>query len=91
MKVTIYVPAPLRPLVEGQPSLQMEIEGNTVGDVLIRLRAKYPALADALFDEQGALRPHITLFIGEEDFRRLEEGYQAPAAEEMTIIVPVTL
>lgn len=91
MKITINVPAPLRVLAGGQACLRLDLEGHTVGDMFVSLRKKYPALADALFDERGALREHILLFIGEEDFRRLEEGYQAPVAEEITIVVPVTL
>ena len=43
----------------------LSIEGQTVAEVLNQLNQTYPGITDYLVDEQGALRHHINIFIGE--------------------------
>ncbi len=43
----------------------LSIEGQTVAEVLNQLNQPYPGITDYLVDEQGALRHHINIFIGE--------------------------
>ena len=43
----------------------LSIEGQTVAEVLNQLNQTYPDITDYLVDEQGALRQHINIFIGE--------------------------
>lgn len=43
----------------------MEIEAQNVADVLENLNQHYPGLKDYLVDEQGRLRQHVNIFIGD--------------------------
>ncbi len=42
-----------------------EIEAKTVSDILKHLNQNYPGLTDYLVDEQGRLRQHVNIFIGD--------------------------
>ena len=42
---------------------------NTVGGVLGALSASHPGLYDRLMTEQGALRPHVNIFVDGENIR----------------------
>ena len=43
--------------------------GLVVGGVLGALRASHPGLYDRLMTEQGALRPHVNIFVDGENIR----------------------
>jgi molybdopterin converting factor small subunit/photosystem II stability/assembly factor-like uncharacterized protein len=55
---------PLRELAGGQGTL--EIEGATLREVISRLEASHPKLTGWVMDEQGSVRPHVTLFLNGE-------------------------
>jgi molybdopterin converting factor small subunit len=55
---------PLRELAGGEGTL--EIEGATIGEVIATLEASYPKLTGWVTDEQGSVRPHVTLFLNGE-------------------------
>ena len=65
----------------------MSVEGDTVGDVLKQLDTMHPGFADRLFDENGALRRFVNVFLGEEDVRFLD-GLNTPVAGQSLSIVP---
>jgi molybdopterin synthase sulfur carrier subunit len=73
MPVFVRIPTPLRSLTKGQKTV--EVEGNTVSEVLLDLDAKYPGIRDKLFDKQS-LRPFFNIYLNHEDIRvlRKEEG-----------------
>ena len=49
------------------PTLEVEtrVEGDTAAEVVAALEARHPGLAHYLVDEQGALRRHVNIFVGE--------------------------
>jgi len=65
------------PLVRFTPHLRrffpdlddVEVEGETVAEVVRALEALHPGLAAYLVDEHGALRPHVNVFVGERAIR----------------------
>ncbi|MFN2526778.1 MAG: MoaD/ThiS family protein [Actinomycetota bacterium] len=61
---TLYLPAQLRDLTDGNDGLQLE--GTRVRDILTTLRECYPKTAGWLTDEQGRLRPHVKVFLNGE-------------------------
>ena len=64
------------------------MEGSTVGEVLKALDAAHPGFGDRLFDEGGALRRFVNVFLADEDVRFLE-GLDTPVADGQTLsIVP---
>lgn len=50
----------------------IEIEGNTAGEAIASLDRRFPGIAFRIVDEQGCVRPHINIFLGEQSVRDLE-------------------
>ena len=89
-RVTVHLPAPLRPLAKGKPRIRLQLEGETLGDLLMALAAEHPELAAALVNEQGTLRPHVTLYVGEDDARG-EGRLAAELQAEVHVVVPAVV
>jgi sulfur-carrier protein len=70
VSVTVRVPAQLRTLTGG--AAQVSVEGSTVGEALKGLDAAHPGFGDRLFDEGGALRRFVNVFLADEDVRFLD-------------------
>jgi molybdopterin converting factor small subunit len=48
------------------PGLEpLSIEADTVADLVAALDRRHPGIADYLVDEQGSLRKHVNIFVGE--------------------------
>ena len=64
------------------------MEGSTVGEVLKALDAAHPGFGDRLFDDVGALRRFVNVFLADEDVRFLD-GLDTPVTDGQTLsIVP---
>jgi molybdopterin converting factor small subunit len=60
------------------------LDAGTVGEALDGLVRAHPSLAERLRDERGKLRPHLALFINEEDARLL--GWEEAPLREGDIV-----
>lgn len=86
MPVKVRIPTQLRSLAGGAGELS--IDGSTVGEVLKALDAAHPGFGERLFDEAGALRRFVNVFLADEDVRFLD-GLETPVADGQTLsIVP---
>jgi len=86
MPVTVRIPTQLRTLTGG--ASEVALEGGTVAEVLKALDATHPGFAERLYDEGGALRRFVNVFVAEEDIRFLA-GVDTPVADGQTVsIVP---
>jgi molybdopterin converting factor small subunit len=86
MSIKVRIPTQLRTLTGG--SGEVDVEGTTVGEALKALDAAYAGFAERIFDEQGALRRFVNVFLADEDVRFLE-GLATPVADGQTLsIVP---
>jgi sulfur-carrier protein len=86
MSLSIRIPTQLRTFTGGAG--EVEVEAATVGDALKALDAAHPGLADRLFDDSGALRRFVNVFLADEDVRFLD-GLATPVAAGQTLsIVP---
>jgi MoaD family protein len=92
MSVRLRVPASLRPFAEGRGTHVLDLdEGATVGDLLDAVAARHPALERRVRDEQGALRPHVNIFVGEDNIRRLHgAGTVLHPGDEVTILPAIS-
>jgi molybdopterin converting factor small subunit len=86
MGVTIRIPTQLRTLSGG--ASEVSVDGATVGEALKALDAAHPGFAERLYDDSGALRRFVNVFLAEEDIRFLD-GVATPVPDGQTIsIVP---
>jgi len=69
MPVTFRIPAPLRPFTAGRDCIRLEGCPATVAEALAELWAVCPGVRDRVLLEGGAVRPHVSLFVGTEDVR----------------------
>jgi len=85
MAVKVRIPAPLQALTQNLGLL--EVEGATVGEVLLALEERYPGFHERLYDESGELLRFVNIYVNEEDIRFLQ-GIETPLSEgdEVSII-----
>lgn len=50
---------------------EVSLEATTLREALERLVERFPSLKERLRDEHGKLRPHLALFVNDEDARLL--------------------
>lgn len=69
MAVTFHIPAPLREFTDGHSEVEIGMAPTTLADALSALWTLYPGLRDRVATEQGEIREHINIFIGDDDVR----------------------
>jgi sulfur-carrier protein len=84
MSLTVRIPTQLRTLTGGAG--EVEVEGATVGEALKALDVAHPGMSDRLFDDSGALRRFVNVFLADEDVRFLD-GLDTPIADGQTLSV----
>lgn len=67
MPVKVRIPAPLRKLTNDQAIV--EVEGNTIEELLSGLDKNYPGLKERICDESGQIRRFVNIFVNGEDIR----------------------
>ena len=83
MAVTVLVPSLLANQAGGQN--RFEVEGATVREALSAL-----PIRDLLFDEAGALRPLVNVYVDRQDMR-IRDGVDTPleGGEEIRIVAAI--
>ncbi len=84
--ITVELPRALRPFAQGNTVVTLDGRCATVGDALEKLERHWPGVRDRILDERGTLRPHVAVFVGEENVRH-HGGLAAPLAEGSTIVI----
>ena len=69
MSVTFHIPGPLREFAEGHSQVEIANSPTNLAEALSALWMLYPGLRDRVATEQGEIREHINVFIGDEDVR----------------------
>ncbi len=69
MTVRVRIPTPLRSYTQQAPVV--EAAGATVDDLLHDLDRQFPGLRFRMVDEQGRLRTHMKVFVGNDLTRDL--------------------
>ena len=88
MAISVVLPQALTPYSRGAGTLLVEPSCTTVAQALARVAAQWPAVTDRVLTEQGELRRHVNVFVGEESIRFLD-GLETSVADGATItIVP---
>lgn len=83
--IKVRIPTPLRPMTGGKS--EVEIEGNTVSEIIDNLGSAHPGIKERVYDEQGEVRRFINIYVNEEDIRFLT-GKDTPLkdGDEVSII-----
>jgi molybdopterin converting factor small subunit len=89
MPIQVRVPTALRAKTGGQ--IQVEVEAGDVGEALRALEAVYPALGPVFRDEEGALRPRVSIYVNDRHIRYLH-GLETVLQEgDEVYVVPVVM
>lgn len=91
MPVTFHIPGALRDFTGGHSTVDVKESPKTLADALSLLWALYPGIRDRMATEQGEIREHINVFIGDEHIR-YTGGLMSPVAAgaEISIIPAVS-
>lgn len=91
MPVTFVIPGPLRSYAAGKSQIVILQSPATLAEAMEALWKLYPGVRDRLATEQGEIREHINVFVGNEDVR-YTGGLQTPIRDgvEITIIPAVS-
>jgi molybdopterin converting factor small subunit len=57
----VRLPSPLASYTAG--AREVEADGATLSEILADLDRRYPGIRFRMIDEQGAIRPHIKIFV----------------------------
>jgi molybdopterin converting factor small subunit len=88
MGISVVLPQALTPYSRGVGTLVVDAGCATVAEALARVAAQWPAVTDRVLTEQGELRRHVNVFVGEESIKFLD-GLSTPVVDGTTItIVP---
>jgi molybdopterin converting factor small subunit len=86
--ISVVVPHALTPYARGAGTLVVDAPCKTVADALAAVAARWPALTDRVLTEQGELRRHVNVFVGDESIKFID-GLATPVRDGETItIVP---
>ena len=86
MSNRVLIPTPLRPFTGKQDAVQ--VQGTTVGELLVDLTRQFDGLKKHLYTDDGRLRSFVNVYINDEDIRYLQKE-QTPVQPGDTIsIIP---
>jgi sulfur-carrier protein adenylyltransferase/sulfurtransferase len=86
MAVTVLIPTPLRPFVDGRDALM--VEAASVGELLERLATEHAELKRHLFADDGRLRSFVNVYVNDRDIRHLAQRETPVRPGDTVSIVP---
>jgi len=91
MPLTVVIPGALRCFAGGTTELPVEPSSPTVAGALESLWRACPGIRDRLLNEQGQIREHINVFVGNENIR-YTGGLETPVrdGEQITIVPSIS-
>lgn len=88
LTITFHIPGALREFTGRRAVVELSMPLGTVSDALTALWTIHPGARDRVLDEQGQIRQHVNIFVGNEHIR-YTGGLATPLSEECQIsIVP---
>ena len=83
---TVIIPTPLRKFTNQTARLQVEAE--TVGEIIEKITIDFPELKKHLLDPQGSIRSFVNIFSGDDDIRDLQQEKTKRRQSTIISIVP---
>lgn len=94
MIISIKIPAVLRDLAGGNSVLHIEIADAapvTLSDVFARLALDHAGVRDRTLNEQGAIRPHVNVFVNSANVKDSDGlATQIQDSDEIQILAAVS-
>lgn len=89
--VTVGFPSYLQQFAGGRERMEVDSGGRTLRDVLAAVGERFPGVRSRVLTEQGEIRPHINVFVGERN-SRFDEGLATvvPDGAEVLILAAVS-
>ena len=85
-QVTVRIPTPLRSFTGG--AAQVNVQGNSVGEIVQALDHAYAGLTEHILDADGQLRNFVNLFVGNYNIRNLNGLNTTISDGDVLSIVP---
>lgn len=83
---SLKIPTPLRTYTSGMS--EIVLKGSTVNEALQDLIAQYPTIQPHLFNGEGALRPFVNLFLGEDNIKDLQGLETSLNSTDRLLLIP---
>jgi MoaD family protein len=80
----VKIPPVLRPSVSGMS--EVEVDGETVGEVLRSLADRFPDTSDQLLSSEGELNRYVNVYVNDEDVR-VRDGLKTGVREADTVVI----
>ncbi len=82
----VRIPTPLRNFTQGKDEVQ--VSGNSIGDLLKNLSDEYKGIGDRILDKTGQVNRFINVFVNEDDIRHGDGMKTAVKDEDVISIFP---
>ena len=82
----VRIPTPLRRVTNGQD--KVEIDGDTLAQIIESMDSTYPGFKDRLVDEDGEIRYFVNIYLNGEDVRFLQGMETSTKTGDELSIVP---
>lgn len=86
MSVAIRLPTVLRPAASGKSIVN--VDGETIGEVLDTLQRTYPAIAGQVLTADGTLHRFVNVYVNDDDVRYLDKLDTRVAPDDVVSILP---
>ena len=88
VEVRFHIPGALREFAGGRSQVEVQHPPATLNGALTALWTLCPGMRDRVVTEQGEIRPHINIFVGEENIRYTGGLATRVTADAIISIVP---
>jgi sulfur-carrier protein len=86
MSIAVVLPRALYPYARGSSTLVVDDHCTSVADALSAIGRQWPGVLDRVMTEQGEVREHVNIFVGEESIR-FAEGLATKVDDGDTIMI----
>ena len=86
----VYLSGHLKQFAGGQTEVSLQGSFSSVGEALGGLWSIYPALRERVLDEQGSIRTHVNVFIGDRSVKQSDGLATRVDADELHIFNAVS-
>ena len=86
MKVNVYIPTPFRKMTGNRP--YVEVEGQTVAEVLDNLDREFPGVHDLIYSSEHTIPAHINIYVNNQEITALQGDATRLSDGDQVAIIP---